>query len=71
MEASVVFVCDGKKEDCGKTGCFKNGGECHHTSDINHAANFIPIKNKMGGTVRFYEKDEAGSIEEYAASLGK
>lgn len=37
---SKIFVlCDGKVEGCSKTGCYKNGGECRHTTDTKHAIN--------------------------------
>lgn len=37
---SKTFVlCDGKVEECDKRGCYKNGGECRHTTDTKHAIN--------------------------------
>lgn len=34
----VLYVCDGKKEDCPKTYCKYNGsGECKHTMSESHA----------------------------------
>lgn len=38
MTTKVLYLCDGLIERC--TNCWKTGGECHHTSDITHAANF-------------------------------
>lgn len=35
----TFVLCDGKVESCRKTGCYKNGGECRHTTDIKHAIN--------------------------------
>mgnify|MGYP006920202031 CR=1 FL=1 len=35
-----LFLCDGKVEECSKTNCFKQGGPCCHTTNINHAKNF-------------------------------
>lgn len=39
-ERTILFECDGKKECSNKKRCYKNGGECHLTSDINYALNF-------------------------------
>lgn len=37
---SKTFVlCDGKINGCKKTECYKNGGECRHTTDSKHAIN--------------------------------
>lgn len=27
------YLCDGKVKDCNKKSCYKNGGECRHTSN--------------------------------------
>ncbi len=35
---TIMYLCDGAVEGC--THCWKTGGGCHHTSDINHAVNF-------------------------------
>lgn len=38
----ILLLCDGRAQ-CSqkeKTECFKNGGNCRHTSDIRHAKNF-------------------------------
>ena len=40
MEPRVFYICDGKKEDCKRTNCYQNCGECKHTEDIEHAKNF-------------------------------
>lgn len=32
-----LYLCDGTVEGCKKTMCYKNGGECHHTSDPGHS----------------------------------
>ena len=37
--AKVLYLCNGQKEDCAKTGCYINGGECKHTTDEKYAAN--------------------------------
>ena len=38
----IKFLCDGRAQCTQeeKTECFKNGGNCRHTSDIRHAKNF-------------------------------
>lgn len=49
----MYCLCDGKKECCEKQRCYKNGGDCSHTTDIRHALNF----EKRGDV--FYEKEDA------------
>ena len=35
---NVLYICDGKKEDCAKTYCQYNGtGECKHTMSESNA----------------------------------
>ena len=35
---NVLYICDGKKEDCPKTYCKYNGtGKCKHTMSESHA----------------------------------
>lgn len=37
---SKTFVlCDGKVESCTKKSCYKNGGECRHTTETKHGIN--------------------------------
>jgi len=56
---TVLYLCDGDVPGCRKTGCYKRGGECRHTTDISHALNpdgkrcFAP-PNEMG---QLWEKD--------------
>ncbi len=43
MEEKIIwYLCDGEKENCKKTYCYKNTEEnpCRYTKDINHAMNF-------------------------------
>lgn len=40
QQNKCMFLCDGAVENCKKTHCFMNGGDCRKTSDINHAVNF-------------------------------
>lgn len=49
----VFYLCDGKKEDCKKNTCYKNGGGCKHTSNVKHALNF----KRAGENGSFYEKE--------------
>lgn len=39
-KAQVFYLCDGDIENCNKKHCYKCGGGCKHTTDINHAINF-------------------------------
>lgn len=36
---NTFYLCDGDVPECKKRGCYKNGGECHHTSHQIHAVN--------------------------------
>lgn len=57
MMRKVFYLCNGQKDDCEKRTCYKNGGNCRHTSDINHALNFeTKGRYKNGGN--FYEKEQ-------------
>ena len=54
-ERMIFYLCDGEKEDCPRTHCYKNRtGDCKRTSDINHAINFE--KKKIPGGVVFREE---------------
>ena len=43
-ERSIMYLCDGEREGCKKTTCYKTVGNvedaCKHTTDVNHAKNF-------------------------------
>lgn len=57
----VFFLCNGQKRDCKKRCCYKNGGDCRHTSDINHALNFERKGRYKNGS--FYEKEDVSRDE--------
>lgn len=40
----VLYLCNGKMKGCAKTGCYKNGGECRHTTDVKYARNFEKMR---------------------------
>ena len=40
MGKAVFYLCDGDVDGCLRSNCYKNGGECRHTSDVYHARNF-------------------------------
>lgn len=43
----IFYLCDGNvKKCCNSEGCYKNGGECVHTTDVFHAVNFL-TKNSL------------------------
>lgn len=54
--AKIFYLCDGEVPECTKTMCYKKETsekmKCKHTSDINHAINFVNNKNRS-----FYEKE--------------
>ena len=39
-EHRILYLCDGAVPTCSKTHCYRNGGTCFKTSDIEHAVNF-------------------------------
>lgn len=36
----IFYLCDGERENCKKRNCYKNGGDCRHTTDISHGIPF-------------------------------
>lgn len=61
MDNKIYFLCDGEKEDCKRTYCYKNTDDtpCKRTSDINHAKNFEKMPH--GG---YREKEDGKTWEE-------
>ena len=57
----IFYLCDGQKEDCPRKFCYKNGGICKHTTDINHAMNFKRKENRPFGN--FYEIEDVSRKE--------
>ena len=57
----IFFLCDGEREKCKKRGCYKNGGNCRHTTDISHAMNFERRGKYKSGS--FYEKEDVSRNE--------
>jgi len=39
-EPRILYLCDGAVPTCSKTHCYRNGGTCFKTSDVEHAVNF-------------------------------
>ena len=56
-EKTIWYLCDGEKEECKKSNCYKNTKEnpCRHTKDINHAVNF---KKKIYGRREVYRESD-------------
>lgn len=41
-----IYKCKGDVPNCKSSkGCYKNGGECHCTTDISHAQLFVKKEN--------------------------
>lgn len=61
MDNKIYFLCDGEKEDCKRTYCYKNTNDepCKRTADINHAKNFEKMPH--GG---YREKEDGKTWEE-------
>ena len=36
----ILFLCNGEKPDCKKSDCFKTGGGCKLTYDVEYARSF-------------------------------
>lgn len=53
-EKKVLYLCDGKIPECAKTSCYKHGGTCRRTTDIEHAVNF---EDFMGDKIAKYEEE--------------
>ncbi len=57
----IFYLCDGERENCKKRTCYKNGGNCRHTTDINHAVNFERrAKTEIGS---YFEKEDISRNE--------
>lgn len=56
-EKTIWYLCDGEKQDCKKTHCYKNTDiePCRHTRDIEHAINFR--KEEPGGRENYWENN--------------
>lgn len=62
QQDKCMFLCDGMKK-CGQhINCYKNGGECRYTSDLNHAMNFTAYMH--GSTRIFWEGREPDAKSE-------
>lgn len=35
----TFVLCDGEVEECSREECYRNGGECNHTTNTKHAIN--------------------------------
>jgi hypothetical protein len=57
----IFYLCDGERENCKKRNCYKNGGDCRHTTDISHAMNFERRGKYKNGS--FYEKEDVSRNE--------
>lgn len=66
MVNKIYFLCDGEKEDCKRTYCYKNTNDepCKRTADINHAKNFEKMPH--GG---YREKEDGKTWEEEYSAL--
>lgn len=63
----IFYLCDGEKEDCKKRSCYKNGGECKHTTYIYNARNFQQ-RNPNVDESSFYEKETASENKTQSTS---
>ena len=57
----IFYLCNGEREKCKKRNCYKNGGNCRHTTDISHAMNFERRGKYKNGS--FYEKEDVSRNE--------
>ena len=62
----IFYLCDGERENCKKRNCYKNGGDCRHTTDISHAMNFE--RQNFSTLIEFINDLELVAVEaDYAA----
>lgn len=54
---TVLYLCDGNVPTCSKTGCYKRGRECRHTTDVAHALNKEPRNFVPDGAGNLWEED--------------
>lgn len=54
-EKRIWYLCDGEKDDCRKSHCYKNTDlePCRHTRDIEHAVSFE--KKETSGRISYWE----------------
>ncbi len=45
---TVLYLCNGYIPDCKRSECYLNGGECHHTSNIEYAKGFDKVYGRSG-----------------------
>lgn len=36
----IFYLCDGSAPNCPRTNCYKRGGDCYHTDNVDHAKMF-------------------------------
>ena len=66
MPEQIIFLCDGMVEECcSKKGCYKNGGDCRHTSNVRYAKNFDAYMH--GYTRTFWEREKGNAKSETGA----
>ena len=62
-EGNVAYVCDRELPCRYSVGCAANGGECSHTADVAHAANFVLLASARGSRWMeriFHERGDDG-----------
>lgn len=63
-EQRVAYLCDGEVEGCKKRMCYKSGGNCRHTKDINHAIHYEKKGKSFYERKPGYRRDELPTDEE-------
>lgn len=58
-EKEICFLCDGRLACGAFAGCYKNGGDCHHTKDVTHARNFVEWSTSFAESESTIEEDSA------------
>lgn len=39
-QKNILFLCNGEVKGCRNSRCYKHGGDCRHTSNVEYAVNF-------------------------------
>lgn len=63
MIEKILYLCDGEKKCCESETCYKNGGECRNTRDLEHAENFRREKYIEGPFITYVEENILSDVE--------
>ena len=62
---TIFYLCDGMVQGCSKSNCYRYGGQCYKTSNVQHAIEEHPgnvILKEYGTGVKFHDLIVLGVI---------